>query len=364
METSDDASCTICLQAADEQMVVLPECSHAFHVRCIYLWINNQRSCPLCRTPFGCNVLPIQYLYAQQIIADILRANNVPFDTYRRIPASSRFEILNAMVSLGTRSQALADLASTYQQVEGSNWPHVYASVDFGLRQQGLIPPYEMSDVNAELHALNLSLPTDFVLPTAWLPTLIDQPTFNRRPPNLEFLTQARATQVPNAATPTSDEPEILLDIINLEAASTSSTDIVRSLDNYSNPDWQRPDTDERLPTRHEVNVSQNTSGSPNRSSVQRRPGENTYLPPCLWQSWYILHNHFIGANDVASAAAHAKARGDLSRFSSAAKPRDLRRQYLCYHCKSVCFGTFTIMNRHRMACPKQSKPNTNSDNV
>lgn len=346
-------------------MVELPECHHSFHVRCIYLWINTQRTCPLCRATFGRNVLPRQYLYAQQIIADILRSINVPFETYRRVPASSRFELLNAMVTLGAGTQSMADIVSLFQQPDDNNWPHAYASVDFGLRQRGLIPPYDQNDVDAELRALNLSLPTDFVLPITWHPNLIEQPTSNRRPPNLDFITQARAVQVPNTELPAEDDPEILLDIINLEAASTPSTDSLPSQDNNSDPAWQSPEADERLPTRHEVNVSQNVSGTPTRPrGLTQRPGESNYLPPCLYHSWYILNSHFIGANDLATVEARNKARAELLGFTSADKPRDLRRQYLCYHCKSVCFGTFSIMNRHRLSCPKKSKSTTNSKHL
>lgn len=269
------------------------------------------------------------------------------------------------MISIGSGHQAMSDLVSFYQQPYGSNWPHPYASVDFGLRLKGYIPPYDISDVNAELNALNLVLPTDFVLPTAWHPNMIPQPTSTRREPDLSFITQARTTHVPIDSTPAAEVPEIVLDVIDLEPARTTSTDSLPSLENSEDAGWQSANADDRLPTRHDVNISQNVANAANEDHSQtQRLGETTYLPPALWHSWYIHHSHFVGANDLASSVARSKAREELLGFGAASKPRDMRRQYLCYHCKHVCFSTFSFMNRHRMACPKQSKTFTNLKNL
>ncbi|ORY92411.1 hypothetical protein BCR35DRAFT_247538, partial [Leucosporidium creatinivorum] len=43
--------CSICLTRfrVDDLAVVLPNCLHAFHERCIRSWLARSRECPLCR---------------------------------------------------------------------------------------------------------------------------------------------------------------------------------------------------------------------------------------------------------------------------------------------------------------------------
>ncbi|CAA0807041.1 RING-H2 finger protein ATL80 [Striga hermonthica] len=45
------ADCAICLAefAAGEEIRVLPQCGHAFHVACIDTWLGSHSSCPSCR---------------------------------------------------------------------------------------------------------------------------------------------------------------------------------------------------------------------------------------------------------------------------------------------------------------------------
>ena len=54
--TADSASkfsseCAICLSefATGDQILVLPQCSHGFHVACIETWLGSHSSCPSCR---------------------------------------------------------------------------------------------------------------------------------------------------------------------------------------------------------------------------------------------------------------------------------------------------------------------------
>ncbi|XP_055811807.1 RING-H2 finger protein ATL16-like [Solanum dulcamara] len=44
--------CVVCLNEfkEDEMLRLLPKCSHAFHLDCIDIWLQNNASCPLCRT--------------------------------------------------------------------------------------------------------------------------------------------------------------------------------------------------------------------------------------------------------------------------------------------------------------------------
>ncbi|KAM7253295.1 hypothetical protein ACFE04_025913 [Oxalis oulophora] len=45
------SECAICLAdfAAEEELRVLPQCGHAFHVSCIDTWLGSHSSCPSCR---------------------------------------------------------------------------------------------------------------------------------------------------------------------------------------------------------------------------------------------------------------------------------------------------------------------------
>ncbi|KAK6942944.1 Zinc finger, RING-type [Dillenia turbinata] len=48
---SKEGTCSICLSEfiEEEEIRVLPECSHPFHVPCIDVWLYSHSSCPLCR---------------------------------------------------------------------------------------------------------------------------------------------------------------------------------------------------------------------------------------------------------------------------------------------------------------------------
>ncbi|XP_074581328.1 uncharacterized protein LOC141837855 [Curcuma longa] len=45
--------CAVCLRSfrPDEDLRLLPACSHSFHAGCVDTWIQNSPSCPLCRAP-------------------------------------------------------------------------------------------------------------------------------------------------------------------------------------------------------------------------------------------------------------------------------------------------------------------------
>ncbi|KAH0464781.1 hypothetical protein IEQ34_004884 [Dendrobium chrysotoxum] len=47
-----DRMCAVCLSKFDdgEDIKLLPECKHCFHVQCIDMWLQSHSSCPLCRT--------------------------------------------------------------------------------------------------------------------------------------------------------------------------------------------------------------------------------------------------------------------------------------------------------------------------
>ncbi|XP_020239802.1 RING-H2 finger protein ATL80, partial [Cajanus cajan] len=49
------SECAICLTefAGGDEVRVLPQCGHAFHVACVDTWLASHSSCPSCRAPFA-----------------------------------------------------------------------------------------------------------------------------------------------------------------------------------------------------------------------------------------------------------------------------------------------------------------------
>ncbi|KAK1589236.1 hypothetical protein Q3G72_031816 [Acer saccharum] len=49
----EGTDCSVCLNEfqEDENLRLLPKCSHAFHITCIDTWLRSHRNCPLCRAP-------------------------------------------------------------------------------------------------------------------------------------------------------------------------------------------------------------------------------------------------------------------------------------------------------------------------
>ncbi|OMP09750.1 Zinc finger, RING-type [Corchorus olitorius] len=59
--------CVVCLNEFQEHdmLRVLPNCSHAFHLDCIDIWLQSNANCPLCRTSIsGVNRYPINQIIA------------------------------------------------------------------------------------------------------------------------------------------------------------------------------------------------------------------------------------------------------------------------------------------------------------
>ncbi|CAK7325668.1 unnamed protein product [Dovyalis caffra] len=52
---SEDVTCAVCLSEFKdgEEVKVLPECLHTFHVSCIDMWLSSHSNCPICRTDMG-----------------------------------------------------------------------------------------------------------------------------------------------------------------------------------------------------------------------------------------------------------------------------------------------------------------------
>ncbi|XP_068634880.1 E3 ubiquitin-protein ligase Os04g0590900-like [Aristolochia californica] len=59
----EGTDCSVCLSEfqEDENLRLLPKCSHAFHVPCIDTWLKSHSNCPLCRANIVCPCpLPLQ----------------------------------------------------------------------------------------------------------------------------------------------------------------------------------------------------------------------------------------------------------------------------------------------------------------
>ncbi|XP_022884551.1 E3 ubiquitin-protein ligase RING1-like [Olea europaea var. sylvestris] len=53
----EGTDCSVCLNEfqEDENLWLLPKCSHAFHVPCIDTWLRSHQNCPVCRAPIVSN---------------------------------------------------------------------------------------------------------------------------------------------------------------------------------------------------------------------------------------------------------------------------------------------------------------------
>ncbi|CAI9758209.1 unnamed protein product [Fraxinus pennsylvanica] len=54
----EGTDCSVCLNEfqEDENLRLLPKCSHAFHLPCIDTWLRSHQNCPVCRAPIVSNV--------------------------------------------------------------------------------------------------------------------------------------------------------------------------------------------------------------------------------------------------------------------------------------------------------------------
>ncbi|XVF44818.1 hypothetical protein PTKIN_Ptkin02bG0154800 [Pterospermum kingtungense] len=57
----EGTECAVCLSEfeEDENLRLLPKCSHAFHIPCIDTWLRSHTNCPLCRAPIVSNTANI-----------------------------------------------------------------------------------------------------------------------------------------------------------------------------------------------------------------------------------------------------------------------------------------------------------------
>ncbi|KAL6548311.1 hypothetical protein OROGR_008732 [Orobanche gracilis] len=63
------SECAVCLNEfqEEENLRVIPDCGHVFHIDCIDVWLQNNANCPLCRTSISSNTSGAQF-HLDQII--------------------------------------------------------------------------------------------------------------------------------------------------------------------------------------------------------------------------------------------------------------------------------------------------------
>ncbi|XP_049406670.1 RING-H2 finger protein ATL16-like [Solanum stenotomum] len=108
--------CVVCLNEfkEDEMLRLLPKCSHAFHLDCIDIWLQNNASCPLCRTS-------ISGTTTKHPIDMIVAPNSSPQDPHipllrRRsemLGSEEDFVVIELSGELGTEAQNRSNSIST-----------------------------------------------------------------------------------------------------------------------------------------------------------------------------------------------------------------------------------------------------------
>ncbi|KAK2657936.1 hypothetical protein Ddye_010988 [Dipteronia dyeriana] len=75
----DQGTCSVCLCEfkEGEQIRVLPECLHLFHVACIDMWLSSHNNCPNCRA----EATPPQHL-----VLSLSDSGGVPPQEFQRLP--------------------------------------------------------------------------------------------------------------------------------------------------------------------------------------------------------------------------------------------------------------------------------------
>ncbi|KAL3517689.1 hypothetical protein ACH5RR_020278 [Cinchona calisaya] len=94
--------CVVCLNEFQDQdtLRLLPKCSHAFHLDCVDIWLQNNSNCPLCRTSISCNT-------TRDPFGMIVAPNSSPQDPQpfiRRMVGSDEEFVVIAVNEEGSRS--------------------------------------------------------------------------------------------------------------------------------------------------------------------------------------------------------------------------------------------------------------------
>lgn len=50
-DSEEEDRCSVCLEDMSPGIIAISDCGHTFHDMCIYNWLSEKSSCPLCRAP-------------------------------------------------------------------------------------------------------------------------------------------------------------------------------------------------------------------------------------------------------------------------------------------------------------------------
>ena len=93
------SECTICLLNYNEETKKITECCHTFHTECLDRWLQNNTSCPLCRT----ELKPMSFS-SGSVVADLI--HDAPIQTF------AQFQLFaNELFSLYPTSMTRAELS-------------------------------------------------------------------------------------------------------------------------------------------------------------------------------------------------------------------------------------------------------------
>ena len=101
MTTQSESSneCIICLFDYKEETKKTTECNHTFHTECLDRWLENNTSCPLCRT----ELKPMSFS-SGSVVADLI--HDAPIQTF------AQFQLFaNELFSLYPTSMTRAELS-------------------------------------------------------------------------------------------------------------------------------------------------------------------------------------------------------------------------------------------------------------
>ncbi|KAK6120007.1 hypothetical protein DH2020_046247 [Rehmannia glutinosa] len=101
--------CSVCLSdfQENENIRLLPKCSHAFHVNCIDTWLRSHKNCPVCRAPILVNenlgfvetstnnLVSIEENRAREVETDETKTENQLADILSKNRGNKKFRVLS-----------------------------------------------------------------------------------------------------------------------------------------------------------------------------------------------------------------------------------------------------------------------------
>ena len=89
---SNLGDCIICLEDLECEIIQL-DCNHYFHKDCIFKWLNNTKSCPICRAKINNNLINHKIIKKtkQKINNNLIKRNNTKGFTNEALQKVTQF---------------------------------------------------------------------------------------------------------------------------------------------------------------------------------------------------------------------------------------------------------------------------------